>query len=346
MEDGPEREVLKPFAILKRAVASLDELVTVAWRAADRSALRHQAEHRLLARVAIMAGTTAIALAIVQLAVRLTRPDWSTGPAILEAVAVTAGTVAIGVGLTTKHDKKWLGQRHLAERLRMLKFQALCRPDLWSGKSEAWDSWVRNQIGLLKGADDYERINAWTLSGKAEIDDPAMVSDSVEPQSAHALAVYYRHKRLAYQASYFDRQSARYAREAGPLQHISVPLFLASVVMVLIHFGSDLLSERLGVGAESAVTSLKLIAGWSAALAAILPVISIGVRGWMNAFELPRSSSLYAAKGRALGIASVHLIHDQGDFAATLRHAARDEHFLENEHREWLRLLREAEWFF
>ena len=65
----------------------------------------------------------------------------------------------------------------------------------------------------------------------------------------------------------------------------------------------------------------------------------------MAAFELPRSASLFGSKRYALVSAGSQLERDRGDIALTQRHIEEIEHFLENEHREWLRLLRDSEWY-
>jgi hypothetical protein len=53
----------------------------------------------------------------------------------------------------------------------------------------------------------------------------------------------------------------------------------------------------------------------------------------------------FRGKTRALFEDSKKLQSDEGDLAKTMHHIAHLEHFLENEHREWLRLLLDAEWF-
>ena len=69
------------------------------------------------------------------------------------------------------------------------------------------------------------------------------------------------------------------------------------------------------------------------------------MRAWIGAFERTRSSHLFEDKHHGLMNTFEGMEHDEGDCAATMHHIAHVEHFLENEHREWLRLLLEAEWF-
>lgn len=344
MCDEPEAQVLAPFAELRAALQWLEEKVTEPWRAADQKALRTQSQHRLLAQTAIITGTAAIVLAVVQLSIKLTWRQWTSIALVLEAAAVVAAVVAVAVGLTAKYNRQWLGQRHLAELLRMLKFRAL--GEIWRLDPISWRKWVEDQLDELNGAADFERVEQWSREGDVEPYDPRITTSSLDPNSAKALTIYYRIKRLDFQANYFKSRHDTYTRQTGRWLHLSLPLFLASVFCVLAHFAAEFWDRRLqSAGDVHGAEVWHNIAIWCVALAAVIPVLGIGVRAWFAAFELPRSASLFAAKHRALVRASAHLQEDSDDVAATLRHMAQSEHFLEHEHREWLRLLSDSEWF-
>lgn len=122
------------------ALQWLEAMVTEPWRAADQKAKRSQSQHRLPARTAIATGTAAIVLAIVQLSIKLTWRQWTSVALEIEALAVVAAVIAVTVGLTAKYDRKWIGQRHLAERLRMLKFRAL--GEIRRLDPTRWRKWV------------------------------------------------------------------------------------------------------------------------------------------------------------------------------------------------------------
>jgi hypothetical protein len=344
MCDHPEKSVLEPVPALHSALQWLDEKVTMPWRTADQKALRSQSQHRLLAQTAILTGTAAIVLAIIQLSIKLTWHRWTGIAVILEAAAVIAAVIAVAVGLTAKYNRQWLGQRHLAERLRMLKFRTL--GEILRLDMTRWQNWVQEQLDELKGANEFERVTQWSEEGEVEPYDPRFTSSTLDPNSTKALTVYYRIKRLDFQANYFKSRHDTYIRQTGGWLHLSLPFFLASVFCVLAHFGAEFLERRLhAAGDVHAAEVWYIIAIWSVALAAVIPVLGVGVRAWFAAFELPRSASLFAAKHRALVRASAHLQEDSNDPAATLRHITQSEHFLEHEHREWLRLLSESEWF-
>jgi len=344
MYDGPETEVLEPFPELYAALQWLDEKVTTPWREADQKALRSQSQHRFLAQTAIVTGTAAIVLAVVQLSIKLTWHQLTGVALVLEAAAVIAAFVAVFVGLTAKFNRKWLGHRHLAERLRMLKFRAL--GEIWRFNPTDWQKWVEEQFDELEGSDEFERVAQWSEEGEVEPYDPRFTSSTLDPNSARALTIYYRVKRLDFQANYFKSRHDSYRRQTGRWLHLSLPLFLASVFCVIAHFGAEFLESRLKLAGDAHGAEFWYnISIWCVALAAVIPVLGIGVRAWFAAFELPRSASLFAAKHRALVRASAHLHEDSNDLGAMLRHIAQSEHFLEHEHREWLRLLSDSEWF-
>lgn len=344
MCDEPEKQLLEPFTDLSEALEWLDEKVTQPWRVADQEAMRSQSQHRILSQTAIVTGTAAIVLAVVQLSIKLT---WSqlTGIAlILEAIAVIAAVLAVAVGLTAKYNRRWLGQRHLAERLRMLKFRALS--EMWRMDLTRWQQWVEDRLSELKGAAEFEKVEVWSEEGEVEPPDPRFTNPTLDPISARALTIYYRIKRLDFQANYFKSRHDTYTRQTGGWLHLSLPLFLASVFFVLAHFAAEFLEKRLhAAGDEHGAAVWYTIAIWCVALAAVIPVLGVGVRAWFAAFELPRSANLFVAKHRALVRASAHLQEDCNDLQATLRHMVQNEHFLEHEHREWLRLLSDSEWF-
>lgn len=344
MCDEPDAKLLASFEGLHAALRWLEVRVTEPWRAADQKALRSQSQHRRLARTAIVTGTAAIVLAIVQLSIKLTWRQWTSVTLVLEAIAVVAAVVAVAVGLTAKYDRQWLAQRHLAERLRMLKFRAL--GEIWCLDLTSWQKWVEGQLNELKGAADFKNVEQWSEEGEVEPYDPPFTNSMLDPNSARALTIYYRIKRLDFQANYFESRRDAYTRQTGGWRHLNLPFFFASVFFVLAHFAAEFWEGHLhNAGNEQGAEVWYNIAIWCVALAAVIPVLGLGVRAWFAAFELPRSASLFAAKHRALVRASTHLQEESNDVAAMLRHMAQSEHFLEHEHREWLRLLSDSEWF-
>lgn len=329
MNDGPELPLLETAPDLHDALQWLAGPLEEPWRQANTQAKESQRHHRLLARIAIVAGTAAIELAIVQLATRSLYPKFEY-PKFVEAVAVACAVIAVSIGLIAKYNRKWLGERHLAERLRMLKFRAL--EQLWCMDNASWQQWVEEQLRALRNADGYSLAEAWREADEVEIPDPEPVHASRNAAFVTALTSYYLSKRIRFQANYFASGHKKYEKQTGIWLRLALPLFLAGVLCVIVHF----LSEWW---------HLSAVATWFVAFAAIIPVFSAGLRAWFAAFEVPRSASLFAAKNRALIRAADNLARDAGKVAETQWHMALTEYFLENEHREWLRLLRDTEWF-
>jgi hypothetical protein len=347
MDDTPELPWLKPFPQLYNAVAWLDEHVTTRWREADAEAIRHQIRHQWLARMAVATGVGAIILAVVLLALKQSWPESIAAVVWIEGITVLAGVISVGMGLWAKSDRKWLGCRHRAERLRMLKFRALARTELWSGQDALWRAWVENEIATLPAPDDLDHMENWSREDTAESESPSVGTLSAEPATRRALAAYYRHKRLLNQADYFDRKGKQAgASWALGMHHHRERLFFTTIGFVLFHFVADYLAGRMEDQHLGGVAhAWELVSLWSIVLAAVLPVAGIGVRAWSAAFELSRKARSFAAKHQAMHKAVARLGNGTDELRVILAHLRHDELFLEQEHREWLRLLLDAEWF-
>lgn len=342
MEEAPEREHLAHFPRLEEALRFLDEHVKPVYSSADSEALLHQNRHRLLSRVAILGGGLAIGFAILQLALKQSLPGWTWMAGALEAVAVLAGLAAVGFGLWAKSDDQWFIQRHRAERLRMLKFQSLGRAEFWASQMDEWRRWVSEELAGILQNSEIKKVKEWATSGQAEPFEPVPPA-CLQDETALATVIYYRRKRVDFQAAYFRRQSERFKKEAPWLHQAGLPLFFGSIVMVILHFIADYAGHH--AHDHAAAHLWELVGVWALAMAALLPVLGFGARAWIAAFERTRSAHQFKAKHRGLVRSSDDLVRDQSNCGATMHHIAHVEHFLEHEHREWLRLLLDAEWF-
>ena len=338
MEEKDEQAHLAHFPLLAAATGFYDSEVKPAYDTADAAALTLQKTHRRLACVAIIGGSLAISFAILQLALQHSRMV-----GLLEAVAVLSGVTAVIVGFVAKVNHQWFIQRHIAERLRMLKFQALGRPEFWCGDFEKWKAWMRGERDAIHRIATIEEVTDWEKSGAAEPFEPPAPTCSLSAVETRAAAIYYRCKRVGCQAGYFKKQSVKFAAETRWLHRLSFPIFAASIVAVVLHFATEFVSRRLGD--LPAAHAWEAAGMWALACAALLPVLGFGVRAWIGAFERTRSSHLFEDKHRGLMKTFKDMARDEGDCAVTMHHIAHVEHFLENEHREWLRLLLDAEWF-
>jgi len=347
MDDTPELPWLKPFPLLHDAVEWLDARVNVLWGEADKLAIKYQRRHEWLARTAILTGVGAIILAIAQLALKPSLPAIAAVTIWIEGGIVLAGLISVTVGLSAKSDRKWLGCRHHSERLRMLKFSALAHPDLWKKNTSLWQDWVENQIKNLSSHDDYNRLETWSKEDSSETGLPAAGQISITPDTRRALVLYYRYKRILNQEDYFHSQGRQANANWGvKIRHQRERIFYLTIGFVLFHILADFLAGWMEQkhNAEAAWV-WNLVAMWGIVMAAVLPVGAIGVRAWSAAFELSRKARSYEAKTKAMQKASIVLGDGSNEFPAILSHLRYDELFLEQEHRDWLRLLLEAEWF-
>jgi hypothetical protein len=102
-------------------------------------------------------------------------------------------------------------------------------------------------------------------------------------------------------------------------------------------------------------------------VAALLPAAAAGVRTWRSAFEFSRNKGRFEAAHQALRDLERRLVEEgfaasekprgqpsnpaldkdeeETDAYPILRDLSWCEHILESEHREWLRLMYETEWF-
>lgn len=343
MDDAPERVLLERFPKLAEALRLIERELLPQYEKANTAAITHQTNHTRLSKIAILGGVLAVCLAILQLALKQSVPALAGLAGWIEGVAVLGGLVAVGVGLWAKFDQQWFIQRHIAERLRMLKFQSLGQREYWCGSTEEWLGWVRARVSEIVAISDIKVVKKWAHDGSAEPVE-SQPGDCRESEiEIRAAAIYYWHKRVEFQAAYFKKQSARHRKSRGRFDRVGLPLFFTSIGAVILHFAAEHFAGS--AGSIEAKHGWEIVGVWSLALAAILPVVGVGFRGWIGALERTRNAHLFDAKQRGLATTSKSVNQDQGDLAVTMHHIAHVEHFLEHEHREWLRLLLDAEWF-
>lgn len=342
MVDSPEvRELLKHSPQLSAASDWLARNLLPKWDSANGQAERMQRQYRFIAHTAISLGALAIVLAVAQLPqvdlFEHAAPVVSTIEVCLAFLAALVGVVGLGL----RPDRKWLGNRHRAERLRLLKYEALGSEMLWSSPVGDWEDSVGKAIEALGECSDHDQVEAWALGGEASTKRPVDTPAGVDLRSARMLECYYRFKRLGHQRDYFGRQGTVFENQSRPVKLFGRVLFAIFVISAFVHFGVKVIE----------IFKLFELPRWAEELgqfalfiAAAVPVINVGVRMWFGAREVPRSASLFRAKGDALAREESRLRASAGDLTATRIVMSDIEHFLEHEHREWLRLLLEAEW--
>ena len=319
------------------------------YRHSDREAKSRLRDHRPTVLCAVGFGTLAVIAAIWELYDRATAtvapPPESIVTALPEFGFALAAIIAVGLGIRAALMPKWLMERHRAERCRFAKYRVLLRLAAADGDSEATRACLddfKEQINTINvlDEDDVEQF----IQEDPVPEDPPVAKDN--PRGGNyvlELANHYIKQRLNKQAKYFLTQSRKKNAIDGPLRVLPPVFFFFSVFFAFLHFASVYGENRIIV-AVRAHSSLLIF------FAATLPVAGAGIRLWRSAFEYSRNTARFHAKYRALEQLISKLETDLGPQRATqpeevVRNMWKGELILEQEHHEWLRLMKEAEWF-
>jgi len=314
----------------------------------DSLAIQKQKYHKLFALLAVFFGSVDIVLAILSIFLKASFNTDTEFLKIFELIAFFIAVFAIIVAFGSSLHKQWLKRRFLAEQCRLLKFRALINPFLWCSSDRSWDdrfiSWkerFNTKVSQLRNADknsledDLESEEINTLPKE-------ITGSSFETANLNALTEYYQKKRLATQITYFKKRADHFELMNGITCWIPNFCFIASVVCAGGHFGIDffLLPKNPGLQFVSQILLLFTL---------VLPIFSIGVRTLRSSIEVSRSATLFHAKGKALEHFNVRLTEELSkksiQWVEILKILWQCENFFENENREWLRMMRDAEWF-
>lgn len=323
------------WASLRPELELLAEKVRPVYRAADAAALVHQRWHRRITLLAGVFGTAAVLFAILQLSGRLP----AVPLALAEVVAAALALASVGLGLWAARHRSWLLERHRAERCRMLKFAFLSDPALWSGDPTLADgarTRLDQELAAIRAITP-ESVGTW--AEEDAIPDPPLnlaAGRSIDERLG-ALIDYYGAKRTGAQLRYFASRAGQNTRWDRFTRPLLPPLFFGSVAAAGGHFLYDLFTLQAD-GHGGSLVSLVLIL-----LAAGLPVLAGALRTVRGAHEFARNRSRFLAKSVALGHLAERIRAD-ADTARVFADLWGCEQILESEHREWLRLMTEAEW--
>ncbi len=370
-----------PSPPLLAAIAYCQATLKPAYDGANTLALAHQKKHQRLTVFAALAGGIAVIFAIMELTpLELWFEQQPKALAVAEVLAALAAGAAVWWGVRAAFHDHWLLERHRAERIRLLKFCALREPTLLEAQDAditAWRTWLDAQLAQLAQLDKHA-MEHWVESEPFVEVPHGWARMQVTDGTLLALIKYYQLKRLGVQYNFFTDRAARNLklnRETGWLPRL---FFFASVGAALLHFVLDLVENYLHLDllAPFASASDAVAAGhevgahwWQiflhephwwvlVLLAAALPVAGAAMRTVRSANEFSRHGVRYRAK--AIGLAfHAHQLKDEAQKlkpvaerpvpAAAAERILLDlwgsEQIMESEHREWLRLMMEAEWF-
>lgn len=318
-------------------IAELDKArfaISAVYESSNRSAGIHLILHKIIATAIAVCGTGAVALAILQLYEQTEHPRLAMTELVLACIA----SLAVFVGVGAAFMRRWLVQRHRAERCRFLKFDFLLEIALAG----------RDRTQLLRAAHkskaeaetvellEYEQIEEWLEEDQILKNPPKPTDDKTIREDLNALAGQYLRTRLAVQSRYFFRQSSVETRRNWHTQNLVPLLFGASICFVLAH---SIVNHCCSQDREAG--------RFLVLLAALLPAFGAGIRGFRGIWEYSRNTLRFQAKHHALNDLIRDMEEERAGACRTVEISGflwKGEQILEGEHREWLRLMMETEW--
>jgi hypothetical protein len=326
MYDDPDQMPASP--LLRRALVHWQAVAGPYWHA-NRRALEHQRRHRRTVTLTAIFGAVAVILAILQLA-------YGISP-MMESIAAALAAMAVILGISAGFMEEWLVQRHRAERIRLLKYRSLLDLALIDPSEAGFPAW-QHQVSQEMSHIERDSTERWSEEDKLS-DEPSWAGKiKMDPDEMAALVAYYRTQRLEDQTDYFFRKARSNTRKDAQTRQVPPLLFGLSIVCALAHFALDWLAARGHIAPHEQASRTLIV------LAAIFPVIGAAVRTYRSAHEFSRNTTRFWAKYLQLRMRAERLkvVTWPED---VLRELWQSESTLEQEHREWLRLMEEAEWF-
>jgi hypothetical protein len=243
MSDPPgERRQWPP---LSGALEVCERTVNKVYQAADGEARHYQRNHKIITALAAICGTAAVLLAIVQLS-SFVPGRW---PVSAEFVAALIALLAVILGLVASLQRRYLLERHKAERYRLAKFAFLTDPQLWHGNvaqaKRRMDRFSQELVDIA--ALTRHALDVWVVQDDvSNIPGQSRTADN----TLSALVEYYLVKRLNQQITYFA-QAGRNIGWQRYTQHLPALCFFISVFLALGHFGLDI-CKQYGYCAQAA----------------------------------------------------------------------------------------------
>jgi hypothetical protein len=251
-----------------------------------------------------------------------------------------------------KAREGWLSQRNVAERCRLVSFRTLMRRGVWETYEREpvpCEEEDQAEIKAIEAA-DFPAVEEWLE--KDTIPPPPGRFYPANKDELLKLREYYLQKRIAIQKGHFTTRTsdAEIARDRA-WRELPGALFWASVWFVLFHSALELgwLLVKRWIPNATVDGSIERILIGLVTLAALAPTLGAGIHSWRSAWEGTRNISRFRAKAIALANIEARLskgkeILKDEDAEELMRDIWCAEQIMESEHREWLRLMKDAEW--
>ncbi len=299
----------------------------------DKAAIKGQKRHETIVIFVGVFGTLAVLLGLVELAHKKI-----PAPADLVTTGIAAAAVILGLRAALHHS--WLLMRHRAECYQLLMWSVLTSPGLWGSSEEEASAVLASAESRLAHLEhiSYRSLETWLDDDEAPVGLPS--GGRAPPPRLISL---YCDVRLDGQKDYFIRRS-RVNRRLDRWTRLVAPVaFGLSVVAVLWHFLRDVILRTdsqglLGTDSEGGL-------GFALLLAAVgIPVLAGAFRVIRGALEPARNFTRYRGKHKVLEKLARRIRQSDQGAPSVFTDLAQGEQILEAEHREWLRLMMEAEW--
>jgi hypothetical protein len=333
--------------LLARMLKYLQEKASGPYWKANEDAMEFQEKHRRVTMWALATGTAAVTAALLQLITFMTDYEYlKYALAGLECLAASLAGFYVYRGVKQAVQKKWLLERHKAERLRFLKYRMILEaatvPNV-SNDLSGWQERVDHGVEEILDMNEVE-MKRWLKENEHVAKDDASLTPMVGEKDLEDILEYYKRKRLDVQLRYLFNRTEQAASSDSKTKNWPAWLFVASIVCAILHMVFDLTMHPVFYLVGKKLPALENIALGLIIGAAVFPVWGAAIRTHRAANEFSRNTVRFNAvyqelKGNALG-----LTLDTKD-AMKLRLLWQSEEALENEHREWLRLMDEAEWY-
>jgi hypothetical protein len=348
MYDSPGE--LEGNGLLPQMLRYLQMEVCEPYWPSNEDAIRFQAKHQWITTWALWTGTAAVTAAIAQLIAFKTTQHETLKMVLagLEFLAAFGAGIFVVRGVKQAIQKKWLLERHKAERLRFLKYRSLLEAVTNANLGDDLRNWklgVRREADTIRWLDEDEMIRWLKENRRVKKDDESM-TPAVGNEDLNDIMEYYKRKRLEEQIKYLFRKSQRTSASDSLTKFVPPVFFVLSIACAVSHMVVDVVFGRIWPQTAppgDMIWSDKLGLGLIIA-AAVLPVWGAAVRTHRSANEFSRNTVRFKAVYHELCEFAGHLVPG-AEATAKLRWLWRSEEELENEHREWLRLMDEAEWY-
>lgn len=324
----------------------------------DAKSLSLQKQHAWIVCLAAFSGAVAVVLAIVQL---------GTDIEYLWVIEGVLSVFLLGIvlwGIWNSLDNRWRLERFRAEQSRHAKIRFLMNALAGNWDTEAQRGYVAQAMhelsslprfpadypqpgGLLgnaPGMREREWLKRWVRRSDQLLHEaPPIAPDDLTADELASMKAYYIAKRIDRQSDYFLYKANQHQYWEECTRHWAPRFFFASVIAAVLHLFVD--AVGLAFDEHSHVRhSLHMFAEALLFVAAIAPVLGLLLRTIRGAFEFGRHEIRYLA---------MHNYLEQARQRVAAASTARDawalmeqvENEIAGEHRAWMRLMLEAEWY-